>query len=89
MPGKDILCEVVKVNTPTGVCIGSARCRLGEKYIIGGKTPEGGMCGRAFCAIHPMAFAMRWSEKMEFEKNEYQEISCPDGVVTFRLSRIG
>lgn len=46
------------------------------------------MCGRAFAAIHPMAFAMRWSEKMDWEKLDYIDVTCPDGFVTYRLSRV-
>jgi uncharacterized repeat protein (TIGR04076 family) len=46
------------------------------------------MCGRAFAAVHPVAFAMRWSEKMEWEKTEHVDVICPDGFVTYRLSRI-
>jgi len=89
MPGKDILCEVASVRTTTGVCPGSARCRQGDTFILGARTPEpSGLCGRAFHALHPMAFAMRWSDKMEFEKGDFVEITCPDGFVTFRLSRV-
>jgi len=51
-------------------------------------TGTHGMCGRAFAAIHPMAFAMRWSEKMDWEKLDYVDVSCPDGFVTYRLSRV-
>ncbi len=85
-----IKCEVIQVKTESGVCIGSAKCRLGEIYILTARTPEPvGMCGRAFAAIHPMAFAMRWSEQMMWEKKDYVDVSCPDGgCVTYRLSRI-
>jgi len=82
-------CEIVKVAAESGVCSGSAKCREGEAYILTARTPEpAGMCGRAFAAIHPMAFAMRWSERMDCEKHDYVDITCPDGSVTYRLSRV-
>jgi len=84
-----ITCEAVKISTASGICPGSAKCRAGETYILTARTPEPtGMCGRAFAAIHPMAFAMRWSEKMDWEKHDYVDVTCPDGFVTYRLSRI-
>jgi hypothetical protein len=63
--------------------------RKGETYVLTARTPEAiGMWGRAFAVMHPMAFAMRWSEKMEFEKADYVNVTCPDGFVTYRLSRL-
>lgn len=89
MPAFDIRCEVTDVKTPTWLCPGSAKCKKGEIYILGGRTPEPvGMCQRAFHSLHPMAFAMRWAEKLECEHKDYMDIVCPDGFVTFRLSRI-
>lgn len=35
-----------------------------------------------------MAFAMRWSEKMQWEEADHVNVICPDGFVTYRLSRI-
>jgi len=84
-----IKCKAVKISTESGICPGSAKCRMGETYILTARTPEpAGMCGRAFAAIHPMAFAMRWSEVMDWEKLDYVDVTCPDGFVTYRLSRI-
>ena len=84
-----IKCDAVNINAESGICPGSAQCRTGESYILTARTPQGaGMCGRAFAAIHPMAFAMRWSEKMDWEKDEYVDVTCPDGFVTYRLSRM-
>ena len=89
MAAYDIKCEIVKVATATEVCPGSARCGIGEEYILTARTPEQrGMCQRAFHALHPVAFAMRWSEHLEYENKEFFDVVCPDGVVTFRLSRI-
>jgi uncharacterized repeat protein (TIGR04076 family) len=84
-----IKCEIVKVDTESGYCPGSAKSRLGETYVIGPRTPDPGMCGRAFHAVHPMALTMRFSEKMLCENADGQmEVTCPDGFVVFRLSRI-
>jgi len=38
-------------------------------------------------SIHPMAFAMRWSDKMDWEKLDHVDVTCPDGFVIYRLSR--
>jgi hypothetical protein len=56
---------------------------------MGGRTPEPkGICCQAFTAIGPMKLAMMLTDKMDWEKNEYFDITCPHGVVTYRLSRI-
>jgi uncharacterized repeat protein (TIGR04076 family) len=84
-----IKCEAIKVESDTGCCPGSAKCRVGETYTIGPRTPDPPMCGRAFHTIHPMALAMRFSDTMLCEKPPGQvEVACPDGFVVFRLSRI-
>ena len=84
-----IKCEAVRISGGSGICPGSAKCQTGEIYTFTARTPEPtGMCGRAFAAIHPMAFAMRWSEKMDWENLDYVDVTCPDGFVTYRLSRV-
>jgi uncharacterized repeat protein (TIGR04076 family) len=84
-----IKCEAVKISTETGICPGSAKCLTGATCIFTARTQEStGMCGRAFAAIHSMAFAMRWSEKMDWGKFDYVDVSCPDGFVTYRRSRV-
>ena len=84
-----IKCEAIRIMDGKDCCPGSAKCKLGETYIIGPRTPEPvGMCGRAFHSIHPMAFAMRFSEQMFWEKDKNIEVTCPDGLVVYRLSRI-
>jgi uncharacterized repeat protein (TIGR04076 family) len=89
MPNYKIKCEVIDVRTETGVCSGSARSQKNETYILTARTPEPtGMCGRAFAAMYPAAFAMRWTENMAWEKTDHVDITCPDGSVTFRLTRI-
>ena len=84
-----ITCEAIEVDNEIGVCLGSAKCKVGEKYIIGSRTPEPiGMCGRAFQAILTISFAMRFTDNLVFEKEGgYYDVICPDGHVTYRLSR--
>ena len=89
MANYKIKCEAIDIRGESAICPGSAKCKKGETYILTARTPETvGMCGRAFASIHPMAFAMRWSEKMEWEKSDHVNVICPDGFVTYRLSRI-
>lgn len=58
------------------------------KYVLGRLTPNK-MCSAAFAAVWPLANAMRHSEKTGFEDpNGCVTISCPDGWVQFKLSRI-
>lgn len=83
-----IQCVVTNVATESGVCIGLAKTKLGERYIIDGRTPESpGMCSNAFCAISNAAFIMMSTEKMGGEIDGCIERVCPHGVVTYRLSR--
>jgi uncharacterized repeat protein (TIGR04076 family) len=89
MANYTIKCEAMKMSGESGICPGSAKCRTGEAYVLTARTLEPtGMCGRAFAAIHPMAFAMRWSEKMDWEKRDFVDVTCPDGFVTSGLSRM-
>lgn len=84
-----IKCEAVAVNTETGICPGLAKTEKGETFIIGPRTPAAnGICCQAFSAIAPMKLAMAYTEKMEWEKKDYFDITCPHGIVTYRLSRI-
>ena len=69
-------------------CIGAAKMQKGEKFIFEASTPEG-MCVRAFNAVFPSAFAMRYSDKMPWEKGEgYADVTCPDGDIVVRLTRV-
>jgi uncharacterized repeat protein (TIGR04076 family) len=90
MPGYEIRCEAIKVSTETHICPGSAKCKQGEVFTMGARTPEPeGMCGRAFHAVHPIAFSMRFSNRLPFEKEEgHYDVVCPDGFVTYQLPRI-
>ena len=90
MPVYSIRCEVISVGGGREQCIGSARMKKGEVFIIGPRTPETkGMCIRAFTALFPSAFGMRFSEKMPWEKGEgYVDVTCPDGDIVIRMSRV-
>ena len=37
---------------------------------------------------YQMSLAMRLTEKMEWEKEETFDVTCPHGYVTYRLSRV-
>ena len=85
----EIRCEVVDVRTKDSVSPGSAKCKDGETYTIGARTPEpNGMCQRARHAVHPTAFALRWTEKMAWETEDFIDVVCPDDFVTYGRSRI-
>jgi uncharacterized repeat protein (TIGR04076 family) len=85
----EIRCEAVKVNTETGICPGMAKTERGEVFIIDARTPASkGICCQAFSAMASMKLAMMYTDKMEWEKNNYFDIVCPHGFVTYRLSRI-
>lgn len=84
-----VKCEVIAVKTDTSICQGPAGTKLGEIFTIGARTPETrGMCVLALSAIAPMKMAMTFTEKTDWEKEDYLDIVCPHGVVTYRLSRM-
>jgi uncharacterized repeat protein (TIGR04076 family) len=83
-----IKCEVISIAGDKEACIGAAKMKKGESYIFEARTPQD-LCCRAFNAIFPSAFAMRFSDKMPWEKGDgYVDVTCPDGDVVIRLSRI-
>ena len=75
----DIKCEVIE----------NEFCQYVEgEYLIGRLTPHG-MCAAGFVSIWPFANAMRQSDNTAFEdSNGEVTITCPDGWVQFKLSRI-
>lgn len=84
-----VKCEVIKVNTDSGICPGIAKTEIGEVFTIGARTPASkGICCQAFTSLAPMKLAMMYTDKMEWEKQDYFDIICPHGFVTYRLSRI-
>lgn len=71
------------------MCPGLARTEEGEVFIIGARTPDSrGICCQALNAIHPMKLAFSLTEKMDWETKGYFVVTCPHGVVTYRLSRM-
>jgi uncharacterized repeat protein (TIGR04076 family) len=88
MINHQIKCEVVKVNTDSGICPGMAKTQQGEVFKIDARTPAvKGICCQAFSAIASMKLAMMYTDKMSWEKNDYFDITCPHGFVTYRLTR--
>jgi uncharacterized repeat protein (TIGR04076 family) len=84
-----IKCAAVEVRTDSDICPGMAKTRQGETFTFGARTPTGaGICSSAFGAIHPMALAMRLTDKMDWENRDSFDVTCPHGAVTFRISRI-
>ena len=84
-----VRCEAVDVRTDTHVCPGIAATEMGEEYIISARTPDAkGICCQAFMAMSSMKLAMSYTDRMSWEKKDYFDITCPHGVVTFRLSRM-
>ncbi len=91
MANYKIKCVAVEVRTESEIWPGSARCKKDESYMLTARTPEpAGMCGRAFAAIHPMAFGMIWTDGMEWEKTDFVAsgniISRKEAFPTYGLS---
>jgi uncharacterized repeat protein (TIGR04076 family) len=81
--------EAVEVRTESGICPGMAKTRQGETHVLTGRTPEGsGVCANSLNALYPIAMSMRLTEKMDWEKKETFDLTCPHGRVTWRISRI-
>ena len=88
MKYNDIKVTAIKVRTESGICPGMAKIQQGEMWVLGARTPDGtGLCSNAFGAIYPMALAMRLTEKMDWEKRDAFEITCPHGKVTYQITR--
>jgi uncharacterized repeat protein (TIGR04076 family) len=83
-----IRCEAAVVRTDTAICPGVAKTKQGEVYELGGRTPAPvGMCCQAMTALNSTRLAMAATAKGSDVKDP-QEITCPHGLVTFKLSRI-
>ena len=50
-------------------------------------APARGRC-QDRTALSPMKLAMMYTDRMEWETRDYFDITCPHGVVTWRLSRV-
>jgi uncharacterized repeat protein (TIGR04076 family) len=84
----NIKCVAARVLSDTGVCSGSAKCKAGEEYVLGLRTPRG-MCASSFHSVYPIAFAMRCAEHIPLEQADGSvEVTCPGGSVIYKLSRI-
>lgn len=89
MTSHQIQVEAVEVRTDSGTCPGMARTQQGETFILGARTPEGpGICANALSAIYPMTFALRLTDRMDWEQRDHFDMVCPHGRVTYRMSRI-
>ncbi len=87
MPDRAVRIEVVNINGNKECCKGKAKTCPGQVWRLHVHTPAG-LCARAFNVIYPHAYAMRYAEKLGIEtKGPFIELSCPDGDVTFRVSR--
>ena len=88
MTYNSIRCEAVEVKTESGICPGRAQTVRGEVFVLGARTPEGtGICCQALASISSMKLALALTEKMDWEMKDYFDITCPHGMVTYRLSR--
>jgi len=84
-----IRCEVVDVKTESGVCPGVAKTARGEVFALGARTPEGrGICFQALGAISSMKLALALTDRMDWETQGHFDVTCPHGIVTYRLSRM-
>jgi uncharacterized repeat protein (TIGR04076 family) len=83
----DVEVEVISQN---GFC-GQGN-KVGDKWVIKGKTPEG-ICISAFCSMMPFLNVMRYAEKDSFPFSKSPDevtFACPDAAnpVVYRLRRL-
>lgn len=82
-----VVIEVIGIADGKDRCKGRAKTCLGSCYEMHVHTPKG-LCARAFSMLYPYMLAMRFAEATVFErKGPYIDLVCPDGDVTFRLTR--
>ena len=80
--------EACQVRTESRVCPGMAQTERGETYVLDARTPaERGICCQAFTAMSPFRTALAVTDQVGREQDGHLDITCPHGVVTFRLSR--
>ncbi len=78
----------VKVISQNGTC--GAGHRVGDEYVIGGKTPEG-ICLSAFNVLLPNTMVLRFGGSFPWENDsDVATIACPDAqnAVVFELRRL-
>lgn len=82
-------CHKVQLKVVGGKCMGETM-KVGETFVIDGKTPEG-ICIGAFSAAIPYVLALRYGGNFPWEKQEgYGRIRCPDplGGILMEIQRI-
>jgi len=83
-----IKCEVIRLAELKCCKVGM---KLGDTFTLGPLTPEPRpICSAAFLSLYSLANALRFTERTTLEDADgHHDVVCPDGTVTFRLSRIG
>jgi len=80
--------EVIAISEGKAACKGRAKIALDQSWYMHVHTPAG-MCGRAFAMLYPYLLSMRFAGEISPERGRgYAEFVCPDGDVTFRVSRV-
>jgi len=81
-----IRCEVVKISEGKTCKVGM---QLGDIFAVGPLTPAPKpICSAAFLSLYALGNPMRFADRTKFEDSQgNQDVVCPDGTVTFRLSR--
>ena len=78
----------VKVISQKGHC--GAGHKVGDEYMVAGKTP-GGMCLSAFNALYPSLRALQFGGSFPWSKDaDTAAVACPDAEnpVVFELRRV-
>jgi len=78
----------VKVVSQKGTC--GAEHKVGDKWVIRGKTPEG-ICLAAFSALFPGAWVLMFGGAFPWETDsDVSTVACPDAAnpVVFELRRL-
>lgn len=79
---------VVRVISQKGTC--TQEHKVGDKWVIGHKTPEG-MCLSAFHTLYPTIRTLMFGGALPWEADPYvTTIACPDArnPVVFELRRL-
>ena len=75
--------EVITVDEAKTQCQ-----HVGDRFTIGKRTPAG-ICCKVFHAIYPYMVALRFTEACRWEHGESSiTLTCPDGHVEYRLTRV-
>ena len=78
----------VKVVSQKGTC--AAEHKVGDEWVIKGKTPEG-ICLSAFSALFPGAWVLMFGGTFPWETDsDVTTVACPDAAnpVVFELRRL-